>query len=219
MTGAHHRPLRFLMIAAVAACGAFSAQPAFASDPAAEARTAIAAQTVIRLMWEKVTPILANKGLNKASREEQFGVIYRANFDNAAIAAAVGGPAWKNATPELRKQFAQLFETYVIKVYAGQFANYNGERLLVVSSEPDGDGAIVTSQILSANQGTRQIELRWRLRRAGDSLKVRDVVVENISMTLNQHREFRSVMLQRGGNIEGLIAALREKIAELDRKS
>lgn len=220
MTGAHHRPLRFLMFAAVAACGALGAPPAFASDPAAEAKTAIAAQAVIRSMWDRVRPILANKGMDKASREAQFGVIYRATFDNAAIAAAVTGPAWHRATPEQRQQFLKLFETYVIKVYAGQFATYNGERLLVVRSEPDGDGAIVTSQIVGPDSGAqRQIELRWRLRMAGDALKVRDVIVENISMTLNQHREFRSVMQQRGGTIEGLIAALREKIAELDRKN
>ena len=220
MTGAHHRPFRFLMFAAIAASCALGTPPAAARDPATSRDLASEGQNAIRVMWDRVTPILANKGLDKASREAQFGVIYRAHFDNAAIAAAVTGPAWQRATAEQREQFLKLFEAYVIKVYTGQFATYNGERLLVVRAELDGDGAIVTSQIVGPGSGDRrQIELKWRLRKTGDALKVRDVVVENISMTLNQHREFRSVMQQRGGTIEGLTTALREKVAELDRKN
>ena len=47
---------------------------------------------------------------------------------------------------------------------------------------------------------------------------VRDVLVENISMSQTQKREFASVYQQRGNTVDGLIAALREKIAELDKQ-
>jgi len=185
--------------------------PVYASDPATEARS------VVQSMWDAVIPVLASKGLDKAARESRFASIYRANFDNAGIAAAVAGTAWLQSSPAQRDAFLAQFEAYVIKVYAGQFAGYNGEKLIVTGSEADGNGAMVTTQIADA-ESKRLIGIKWRLRPTASGLKVRDVVVENISMTLNQRREFAAVLRQRNGSLDGLTAALREKMAEIDRK-
>ena len=204
---------RFLA-ASLALAATLGAPAARAGDPAVEARG------VIQSMWGSVVPILANKGLDKATREARFTAVYRANFDNAAIAAAVLGAAWQQATGAQRQRFLGLFESYVVKVYTGQFGSYKGEQLVVTKSEPDGGGAIVTTHIVDpAAPGARSIELKWRLRMTASGWKVRDVLFENISMTLNQRREFASVMQQRGGNLEGLMAALSEKIAQLAPKN
>jgi phospholipid transport system substrate-binding protein len=205
-------PRRFVMAAAVALIGAWGA-PAAAGDPTTDARQRI------QTMWDTVVPILANKGMDAAVREARFGAIYRANFDNGAIAAAVAGAAWQQATPAQRERFLRLFEVYIVKVYAGQFGTYNGEQLQVRASEPDGDGAMVTTRVVEANNGGRPIEIKWRLRMSGAVLKVRDVLVENISMTLHQRREFAAVMQQRGGTLDALSDALGEKIGHLDKRN
>ncbi len=195
--------------AAVALLGAWNA-PAAAGDPVVEARAQI------QSMWQHVVPILASKGMPPAAREERFRGIYRAHFDAAAIAAAVAGAAWQRATAAERERFLRVFEDYVIKVYAGQFGSYSGERLLIRASEPDGPGAIVTTNIVNAQgEGGRPLELKWRLRPGADGLRIRDVLVQNISMMLQQRREFSSVLAQRGGTLDGLSAALSEKMAQL----
>lgn len=204
---------RLAIVASIAMLGAWAA-PAAAGDPVVEARAQI------QSMWQHVVPILAGKGLPPSVREERFRSVYRAHFDNAAIAAAVAGAAWQRATPAARERFLGVFEAYVIKVYAGQFGSYNGERLLVRASEPDGPGAIVTTNIVDARgEGGRPLELKWRLRPSADGLKIRDVLVQNISMMLQQRREFASVLAQRGGTLDGLSAALGEKMAQLARKN
>jgi len=203
---------RFPLVAAVALFGALGA-PAAAGDPD---RTADA-RARIQSMWDTVLPILANKGIDAPGREARFGVIYRANFDNAGIAAAVTGAAWQQATQSQRERFLRLFEIYVIKVYAGQFGSYNGEQMLVRASEADGDGAMVTTQLVESNG--RAIEIKWRMRPSGAGLKVRDVLVENISMTLHQRREFSAVMMARGRSLDALSDALNEKIAQLDKRN
>ena len=198
---------------AIALLGAWNA-PAVAGDPVADARAQV------QSMWQHVVPILASKGLAPAAREERFRNIYRAHFDNAAIAAAVAGAAWLRATAAERERFLGVFENYVIKVYAGQFGSYNGERLLVRASEPDGPGAMVTTNIVDARgEGGRPLELKWRLRPGADGLRIRDVLVQNISMMLQQRREFASVLAQRGGALDGLSAALSEKMAQLATKN
>jgi phospholipid transport system substrate-binding protein len=170
---------------------------------------------LVRAMADTVVAILANKGLPKAQREERFRQIYRANFDHAIIAASVMGPPWKTASPAARQEYLQVFETYIAKVYAAQLSNYSGEKLEVTKGEPDGPGATIESRIVDPKTG-RIVDIKWRLRPTDGKMKVRDVLIENVSMALTQRREFAAVLQQRGGKPEGLIAAIREKIADLD---
>src|SRR5262249_17305229 len=111
----------------------------------------------------------------------------------------------------------KLFESYIVKVYTGQLSTYSGEKIAVVDAEEDGGGVAVTSKIQDTTNN-RVVDVKWRLRPMGAQLKVRDVVLENMSMSLTQRREFSWVFHQRGGTVDGLLTALREKIAELDRK-
>lgn len=201
---------RFSLAAAALAVVIATGAPARA-DAIGEGRA------VIQSMGDTVIAILANKGLPKPQREERFRQIYRANFDHPVIAAFVMGRPWKNASPAEREEFLRLFETYVAKVYAAHLSAYSGDRLDVTRVEPDGDGATVESRIVDRKTG-RTVEVKWRLRPAGGRLKVRDVLIENLSMSQTQRREFAAVLQQRGGTAAGLIGAMRDKIAELDRK-
>ena len=172
---------------------------------------------LIRSMGDTVVAILANKGLPKAQREERFRQIYRANFDHAIIAASVMGPTWKSTAPPVQQEYLQVFEVYIAKVYAAQLSTYSGEKLDVTKGEADGPGATIESRIVDPKSG-RTVDIKWRLRPTGGQLKVRDVLIENISMAQTQRREFASVLQQRGGKAEGLIAAIREKITALDKR-
>ena len=174
-------------------------------------------QQLIRSMGDTVIAILANKGLPKAQREERFRQIYRANFDHAIIAASVMGPTWKNTAPQVQQEYLGVFETYIAKVYAAQLSTYSGEKLDVTKGEADGPGATIESRIVDSKTG-RTVDIKWRLRPTGGQMKVRDVLIENISMAQTQRREFAAVLQQRGGKAEGLIAAIREKIADLDKR-
>ena len=174
-------------------------------------------RAIIQKMADEVVAVLANKSINRAAREARFCQVLGQNFDMGTIGAWVMGPAWKQATEQQRAEYLRLFENYVVKVYTGQLSNYAGEKVTVLGAEDDGDGVAVLTSV-SDPKNERSIPLKWRLRKAGNQLKVRDVLIENISMSQTQRREFASVFQQRGGTVDGLIAALREKIAELDKQ-
>ena len=190
---------------------------AFALAAPARADAVSDGTQLIRSMGDTVVSILANRGLPKAQREERFRQIYRANFDHAIIAASVMGPTWKTTPPQVQQEYLQVFETYIAKVYAAQLSTYSGEKFDVTRGEPDGPGATIESRIVDSRAG-RTVDIKWRLRRTAGQMKVRDVLIENISMAQTQRREFAAVLQQRGGKAEGLIAAIREKIADLDRR-
>jgi len=198
-----------------ALAAAFAAALAFAAPARADAVDD--GKRVIRSMGDTVIAILANKGLPKAQREERFRQIYRANFDHAVIAASVMGPTWRSTAPQVQREYLQVFEIYISKVYAAQLSAYSGEKLDVTKGEAEGTGATIESRIVDPKSG-RIVDIKWRLRPTAGQMKVRDVLIENISMAQTQRREFAAVLQQRGGKAEGLIAAIREKIADLDKR-
>ena len=173
-------------------------------------------RAVVQKMADEVMAAFANKGLDRAAKEARFRQVLGQNFDMGTIGAWVMRQAWKQATAQQRAEYLRLFENYIVKVYTGQLTNYSGEKVTVTGAEEDGDGVAVLTSV-SDPKNDRTIPLKWRLRKTGNQLKVRDVLVENISMSQTQRREFAAVFQQRGGTVEGLIAALREKIAELDK--
>lgn len=172
---------------------------------------------LVRSMGATVIALLANKGLPKSQREDRFREIYRANFAHAIIAASVMGPTWKSTAPPVREEYLKVFEIYIAKVYAAQLSTYSGEKLDVTKGEAEANGATIESRIVDPKSG-RTVEIKWRLRPTAGQMKVRDVLIENISMAQTQRREFAAVLQRRGGKAEGLIAAIREKIADLDKR-
>lgn len=199
------------ILPALFVCAVFALPSRAAADAKADGKA------MVQRMADQVVDILANKGMGRAAKEARFRQIFGGNFDVPTIGAWVMGPPWRGATAAERKDFLALFETYIVKVYTGQLSTYSGEKVQVVGAEDDGPGVAVVSRIVDP-VNARTVELRWRLRKTGAQLRVRDIVIENISMSQTQRREFAAVFDQRGRTVAGLIAALREKIAELDRR-
>jgi phospholipid transport system substrate-binding protein len=201
---------RHFLAAALFAAGAVLAPTA----PSA-ATVVDESKQIIQSMSQEVLSILKNKGLSRAQRERRFASIFRTNFDVPTIGRWVMGRAWRKANRSQRTKLMRLFQAYIVKTYTIQLSKYTGEKFTVVSADPDGRGAVVISQITGGNA---PVVLKWRMRRAGGTVKVRDVVIDNISMSLNQRREFAAVYRSHGGSVDGLITAMRRKVAELDRK-
>ncbi|HEY7608475.1 MAG TPA: ABC transporter substrate-binding protein [Alphaproteobacteria bacterium] len=185
--------------------------------PAARADSRDDGKAMVQRMASQVVSILSNKSIDRAGKEARFRQILTQNFDVPTIGAWVMGGPWRSATPAQRAEYLKLFETYIVKVYTGQLSTYSGESITVIGAEDDGGGVAVLSRVTDP-KNDRTIEIKWRLRPTDGKMKVRDVLIENISMSQTQRREFAAVYQQRGGTVDGLIAALREKIAELDRK-
>jgi ABC-type transporter MlaC component len=204
MSGLRLRLLSVLAIVALAAVGA----------PPARADAAAAGRDLVRAIGAGIISIIADKRRSDRDREELFGAIYRAHFDNDAIAAWALGPAWRRASGPERAEFAKLFEGYVVRAVAARLARYSAERLLVIRSELDGVVVVVTSHLVDPDpRAHRNIEIRWRLGGAGDRLKVYDVAVDRISIASSLRREIDRMLADGGGTLRGLLAALRQQIA------
>jgi len=172
---------------------------------------------LIRVIGNSIVPLLNGQSSDYAARKEAFRAIYRANFDNIGIVAAVAGPGYRQASPEQRRQLDAAFEDYIVAIYSTQLARYyTGEKLLVLRSETDGDVAVVISVLLPRDSRAEATEIKWRLVNVAGSLRIRDVVIDRISISLSLRREFASLSRQQDSDVDTLIAALRRKTSEAE---
>ena len=162
-------------------------------------------------LWNRAAELLNNK-TDPTARQARFRDLFHTDFDCAGIARFVLGRYWNAATEVQRTEFVKLFEDYIALAYSTRLAEYTGETFKVTGSRPDADGAIVSSQIIRP-AGAQAVKVDWRLTGRNGAYKISDVSVDGISMAVTQRSEFASVIQHKGGQVQGLIAMLREKTA------
>jgi phospholipid transport system substrate-binding protein len=174
---------------------------AAAADPAA----------LITSLGNRALEVLG-KNATPAQRVARFHELFREDFDVPGIARFVLGRYWKQATEEQQQEFVRLFTDYIALVYSSQLSVYSGETLKVTGSRPEPEGALVASEIIRPS-GAPPVKVDWHLTARDGAYKIRDVAVDGISMATTQRSEFASVIQRNGGQVQGLIAMLREKTA------
>jgi len=166
----------------------------------------------IASLGDRALQVLVVDSQSETEREDAFRELLSEGFDLRLIGRYALGRYWRRATAEQRSEYAKLFEDFIVETYVARLGEYSGETLTVVSSHPDDQDTTVTSEIV--REGRPPIRVDWRVRRGEGEPKIIDVVVEGVSMLLTQRDEFASVIQRSGGNVEGLLARLREKSSD-----
>jgi len=155
-----------------------------------------------------------SRGLSAEQATQEFRTLLVEGFDLQAIGRFVLGRYWNTATPAQQQEYLKLFENMIVDAYAQRFRQYSGETFKVINSRQENErDHIVTTQIVRPNGPPVNVD--WRVRdKGGNQFNIVDVIVEGVSMSVTQRSEFASVVQQRGGQVEGLLAAMRERAGQ-----
>lgn len=160
---------------------------------------------------ERVILILTNNSISDQERARQFRDVLETKFNGKAIAKFVLGRYWKQATEEEKKRFLDLFKETTVASYATRFKEYTSEKFEIIGSRPESDGGVtVLTQIIRPNGQT--IPIDWKIFEKNGELRIYDVILEGISMSITQRSEFASVIQQRGGKVQAINEALEKKL-------
>lgn len=164
-------------------------------------------------LGEKALKTLADKSVTQDETKATFKQMLNENFDLPAIGRFVLGRYWNVATPAEQQEYNTLFNRMVEKIYTDRFSLYSGETFSVTGTRPDAQGTdkIVLSQVVRPSGPPVNVE--WRVRNTNGAMKIVDVIVEGVSMSVTQRAEFASVIQRGGGNVEALLKALRDRTA------
>ncbi len=203
--------MRGMSIAILAAIGGLiTAVPASAAAPDILSE----ASTFVRTLDDQAIMIAHNKDLDNADLERRFRTVFVSCFDVPAIGRFALGRYWQTATDVQKAEFLGLFEEMIVKTYR-RFSAYRGEQLAITGTRADGDSAMVTSTFAHPNGSP--VEVDWRVIKTEGHLKIVDVMVEGVSMSLTQQQEFGAVIQRSGGQIDSLLAAMRDRAQQQSR--
>ncbi len=169
------------------------------------------AHKFISNLMEQGIGVLENKDMPEEKRQKKFSALLHNNFDMKTIARFSLGRYWRTSTKSEQKEYLKLFEDMIVEVYSRRFSNYDGQKIEVTSAREEGRADIMVSSIIIPETGSK-IDVDWRVRKKKDGqLKVIDIIVEGVSMSMTQRSDFSSVIQRGGGKIEVLLAHLRPK--------
>jgi phospholipid transport system substrate-binding protein len=159
----------------------------------------------------KVIQILVNKSAPLSQRQEEFREVIHQYFDMPAVSKFVLGRYWHQATETQRQEYLKLFEDAIVESYSQQFENYHNEKLQVESTrDSTRGGTIVTSKIIRSG-GTPPLQVDWKVYPTKKGLRIVDVVVNGVSMSITYRTEYANAYNASGGTMEGLLQAMRSK--------
>lgn len=171
------------------------------------------AKVFMKEIGEKVISLLTNKSISDKERADQFREILETKFNGKSIAKFVLGKYWKQAAEEEKEKFLQLFKETTVAAYATRFKEYSSEKFEILSCRSESDGGVmVMSRIIRPNG--QVIPIDWKIFEKDGELRIYDVSLEGISMSITQRSEFSSVIQKGGGQVQAIIQALEKKVQE-----
>ena len=167
----------------------------------------------VKALSDRTIATMSDRSLTPEQRVLVLRAVLVQGFDVDTISRIVLGRHWRRATAAQQAEYRRLFEALIVSVYISRIAKYSGESLAITGALPSRRNiVIVKSLIHRPRPGMPPVEVNWLVSGSATGYRIIDVVVSGVSMAITQRSEFASIIQSAGGNIEGLLVALREKI-------
>ena len=151
--------------------------------------------------------------LTKEERIEKLKEIARDTVDIKGIGLYSLGSFRKNIDDEIIKKYEILFEQYFLKSFSSRLAEYTNPEIEVISKEKINKNYTIVSSILVSTEQRPEVKIDWRIytKNPGNP-KIRDLIIEGLSLARTQKEEFSSIIQSNEGDINALFSTLKKFI-------
>jgi len=125
-------------------------------------------------------------------------------FDFPEMAKLSLGNYWDRISEDERREFVEVFTTYILRAYKNTLNSYKGEKISYEREVRVGDRAQVDTKVTGKDQ---TLVVDYKLHLLGDNWKVYDIAIEQVSMTKNFHSQFNRVITE--SSFKGLIERMK----------
>jgi len=151
--------------------------------------------------------------LTKDERIEKLKQIASDTVDISGIGYYTLGAFRKNINDEQIEQYNVLFEQYFLKSFSSRLAEYSNPEIEVVSKKKINENYTMVSSILVSTNKRPEVKIDWRVyTKDPNNPKIRDLIIEGLSLARTQKEEFSSIIQSNDGDINALFATLKEFI-------
>ena len=149
----------------------------------------------------------------KEQRIEKLKAIASDTVDIIGLGNYTLGAYRKNITDEQSKQYRFLFNQYFLKSFSSRLAEYSNPEIEVVSKRKKNENYTMVSSILVSTEQRPEVKIDWVIyTKNPENPKIRDLIIEGLSLARTQKEEFSSIIQNNDGDINALFANLKEFI-------
>ncbi len=121
----------------------------------------------------------------------------------------------KNLSDDQMEKYLALFEKYFLKSFTSRLTDYSDPKIEVLSTEVLNSKYTIVKSLLLATDKKPEVNIEWRVyTKNPDNPKIRDLIIEGLSLARTQKEEFASVIETNNGNIDKLFTTLKEFVAK-----
>ena len=151
--------------------------------------------------------------LSKDQKIIELKSIAAETVDIKGIGMYTLGSYRKILSEDQKKEYAILFEQYFLKTFSSRLAEYSNPEIEVNSKEKLNKNYTMVSSVLVSTEQRPEVIIDWRIyTKNPDNLKIRDLIIEGLSLVRTQKEEFASIIESNNGDINALLTSLKEFI-------
>ena len=152
----------------------------------------------------------------KETQRQKLWEIMQEVFDFREFSRRVLGSYWRTFSAQQKDEFVKVFAEFLGKFYLGRLQKqYNGERVIYLGQQMIGNSnALVEVEVIWHNM---KVPVKLRMTNRSGLWKVYDLSVFGINAVSNYRAQFRSLLGRESP--KQIIGRIKEKIAEMDKKS
>ena len=149
--------------------------------------------------------------LPKDQKIEKLKAIAAETVDIKGIGMYTLGAYRRTLNEDQKEKYETLFREYFLKTFSSRLAEYSNPEIQVNSKEKINENYTMVSSILVATEQRPEINIVWRVyTKNPDNLRIRDLVIEGLSLARTQKEEFASIIKSNEDDIEALFSTLKK---------
>jgi phospholipid transport system substrate-binding protein len=191
----------FVLLAAVSALAPLPA----VAQPTAKA------SAFVKSTGDRLVAIVNGPG-SAASKRAAMTEIVNTDVDVDGIGRFCLGRFWRQATPEQQKQYLTLFHEVLVTNITSKLGEYQGVTFTMGRAKMQDEEAVVSTTVTRPNNPPTAVD--WIIQNPTSEPRIIDVEAEGTSLRLTQRQDYASYLVHNNNNIDALIAAMKNQVAQ-----
>jgi phospholipid transport system substrate-binding protein len=169
------------------------------------------ASAFVKATGDKLVAVVNSPESDREKRAKLTAIIDSA-VDVDGVARFCLGRFWRVASPQQQQRYMELFHQVLVNNITAKLGEYRGVRFTMGRAQQRDDNAVVSTVVERPNNPPTNVD--WVISNPAADPKIIDVVAEGTSLRLTQRQDYASYLSHNNNDIDALIDAMRQQIAQ-----
>ena len=152
-----------------------------------------------------------NANIPQKEKDARFEKLFNNALDLKFIGQFVLGRYWRTASPAQREAFIDAYRELNIQTWSKRFDEFKGRKFIFQGTTPSNSAnQVFVNTEVPMDQGA-PAKVVWRVKQTGDSYKIVDIIIENVSLAITARNEYSAYIKKAPNGVDDLIKDLQKK--------